>query len=236
MLPVDSLPGKKSMNKKRRKIAIVFDIDGTIVKPISSWRYIHEKLGNWDVLAHKYQDMFLAGKISYRKFCELDAAHWKGMPEDKISRLFKNVPYSKNAKKVLRKFKEKQFYLIAISTGLQYIPEKINKEIGFDVVVSNKLLSRKGVLNGKVKINISHGQKGKILKKIFKQLKISPENAICIGDSDGDIPMAKICGFSIAFNSKSKKLNKIVNYVCKTNDFNEIWKQVKEFHKNSLIP
>ena len=63
---------------------IVFDIDGTITRHISSWRYIHEKLGLWDVLARKYQDQFLAGKISYRRFCELDAAHWKGMPVRKL--------------------------------------------------------------------------------------------------------------------------------------------------------
>ena len=54
---------------------IVFDIDGTITRHISSWRYIHEKLGLWDDRAFHYQEDFLAGKISYRRFCELDAAH-----------------------------------------------------------------------------------------------------------------------------------------------------------------
>ena len=77
--------------------AIVFDIDGTVVKHISSWRYIHERLNLWDVLAHKYQDEFLAGKISYRKFCELDAAHWRGMPEKRLTVIFKRAPLAKNA-------------------------------------------------------------------------------------------------------------------------------------------
>jgi len=38
------------MKKKKFKM-IVFDIDGTITRHISSWRLIHEKLGLWDVLA-----------------------------------------------------------------------------------------------------------------------------------------------------------------------------------------
>ncbi|MCK4249717.1 MAG: phosphoserine phosphatase, partial [Candidatus Omnitrophica bacterium] len=63
---------------------IIFDIDGTITEHVSSWRYIHEKLDLWDVLACKYQEQFLAGRISYKKFCELDAAHWKGLSEKKI--------------------------------------------------------------------------------------------------------------------------------------------------------
>ena len=202
---------------------VVFDIDGTIVRPVSSWRYIHEKLGNWDVLAHKYQDMFLAKKISYRKFCELDASHWKGMQESKIAGLFNPVPYTKNAKKCLLKLKKEGFGLIALSTGLQYIPDKIKEEIGFKKIVSNRLISRNGILTGRVKINISHGEKGKILRNLLDSMNILPANVICVGDSDGDVPMARICGFSIAFNSTSDKLNNIVDYVCKTDDFLEVF-------------
>ena len=34
---------------------IIFDIDGTITTHISSWRYIHEKLGLWQKQAFNYQ-------------------------------------------------------------------------------------------------------------------------------------------------------------------------------------
>jgi Haloacid Dehalogenase superfamily, subfamily IB, phosphoserine phosphatase-like len=210
--------------KKRigKYIAIAFDIDGTIVKPVSSWRYIHEKLGNWDILACRYQDLFNAGKISYRQFCKLDASHWKGMSESKIAEIFSDVPYTKHAKECLIELKRKGFFLIALSTGLQYIAEKLKKEIGFNVVVSNRLLSNNGILTGGVRINISHGEKGKILKKILGRYKILPEETICVGDSEGDIPMLKLAGFSIAFNSVSDHLSQIANYVCKTDDFCEI--------------
>ena len=53
---------------------IILDIDGTITTHISSWRYIHEKLGIWTREAFNYQDLFWAGKISYRKFCNV----WHG--------------------------------------------------------------------------------------------------------------------------------------------------------------
>ena len=85
---------------------IIFDIDGTITTHISSWRYIHERMGLWDHLAKKYQDEFLAGKISYRKFCELDAACWKGMREERLKRIFKKVKFTKNAKSCLKRLKQ----------------------------------------------------------------------------------------------------------------------------------
>ena len=211
---------------------IIFDIDGTIAKHISSWRYIHEKLGLWYELAYRYQEKFLAGKISYRKFCEFDAAHWKGLPERKIKEIFQGAPYVKNATGYIKKLKEMGFKLVAISTGLQYIADRIKKELKFDYVLSNKLISRKGVLTGKVKINITHGAKGKILRRILRKFRVKPHEVICVGDSSGDIPLTKHSGYSIAFNSSDEAFSRIVDYNCKTKDFKEVFKKIVSISEN----
>jgi len=205
---------------------IIFDIDGTITKHISSWRYIHEKLGLWYNLAYRYQEKFIAGKISYRKFCELDAAHWKGLPERKIREIFQEAPYVKNARRYLRNLKEMGFKLVAISTGLQYIAERIKKELGFDYILSNRLISRKGILTGKVKINITHGAKGKILGRILRRFRVKPEEVIVVGDSSGDIPLVKNSGYSIAFNSSDREFSRMVDYDCRTKDFKEVLEKI----------
>lgn len=207
---------------------IVFDIDGTITRHISSWRYIHEKLGLWDVLAKKYQEQFLAGKISYRRFCELDAAHWKGISEKKLHDVFKKVRYSKNAKRALRKLKKKGFKLAAVSTGLQFASERIKKEMDFDYVLGNRLNTRKGRLTGGVTINISHGAKGKTVRSLLKSFGVKPREMIVVGDSEGDIPMIKLAGYSIAFNSSSERLSSIVDYECKSDDFMEVCNRILE--------
>lgn len=205
---------------------IILDIDGTITRHISSWRYIHEKLGLWTRRAFRYQERFIAGKISYRKFCELDAAHWKGMRQSKIKKIFASVAYSRNAARCIKDLKRRGFKLAAISTGLQYIPERLQKEFDFDYILSNKLLSRRGVLTGGVGINIAHGAKHKVLKKIFKRFSVMPHEVISVGDSDGDIPLARDSGYSIAFNSSSRGLSKIVDYNCKTKDFREVYRRI----------
>lgn len=205
---------------------IVFDIDGTITRHVSSWRYIHEKMGLWDVLAKKYQEQFLAGKISYRRFCELDAAHWKGLEENKLRKAFRGIKYSRNAEKVIRKLKEKGFKLVAVSTGLQFMTDRVKKELGFDHALSNRLNVRNGRLTGGVKINITHGAKGKVLRGVIRKYGILPQEMIAVGDSEGDIPMVKLAGYSIAFNSTSKILSDIVDHDCKTLDFKEIYEVV----------
>jgi len=209
---------------------IIFDIDGTITRHISSWRYIHEELGLWRKRAFRYQERFFAGKISYRRFCELDAAHWRGMPERRIRKIFDGVMYSKNAVPCIRKLRRAGFKLAAISTGLQFMPDRIMRELDFDYAVSNRLLARNGRLTGAVMINIAHGAKHKIVKKIFRRFNVKPREVICVGDSEGDIPLAKECGYSIAFNSSSRELSKISDYNCRTKDFKELYGKILEMN------
>jgi phosphoserine phosphatase len=215
---------------------IVFDIDGTITKHISSWRYIHEKLGLWDILARKYQEQFLAGKISYRRFCELDAAHWKGIKRDKLQEAFRNVEYSKNARRAIKKLKRSGFKLAAISTGLQFITDRIKEELEFDYVIGNRLNTRNGRLTGGVTINIGHGAKGKTVRAILKRFGVKPHEMIAVGDSEGDIPMIKLAGYSIAFNSSSERLSKIVDYNCKSDDFMEVYERILAVSGSKICP
>lgn len=207
---------------------VVFDIDGTITRHVSSWRYIHEKLGLWDALAKKYQDQFLAGKISYRRFCELDAAHWKGIKAEKIYRAFMRVRYSKNAKKGIKKLKKAGLKLAAVSTGLQFMTDRVKKELGFDFVMGNRLNVRNGKLTGGVTINISHGAKGKTLRTLLRHFKLKPHDMVAVGDSEGDIPMVIPAGYSIAFNSSSKKLSAMVDYNCRSDDFMKVCERILE--------
>jgi len=207
---------------------IVFDIDGTITTHISSWRYIHEKLGLWQDRAFQYQEDFLAGRISYRKFCLLDAAHWRGLSESRIRKIFDSVKYSKNTRPSIKKLKRAGFKLACVSTGLQFMPLRIMKELGFDYAISNRLTARSGKLTGGVKINLDHGAKHKILARIFKKFNVKPGEVISVGDSEGDIPMARSCGYSIAFNSTSKELSKISDYNCRTRDFSEVYRKIME--------
>jgi phosphoserine phosphatase len=207
---------------------IIFDIDGTITRHISSWRYIHERLDLWDALAHKYQEQFLSGKISYKRFCELDAAHWKGLSEKKLYDIFKEVKYSKNAARAIRTLKKKGFMLAAVSTGLQFMTDRIKKEFGFDFVLGNRLDTKNGKLTGGVTINIGHGAKGKTVRSMLKRYNVKPSEAIAVGDSDGDIPMMKLAGYSIAFNPASEKVSMSADYVCGSDDFMEVCDKILE--------
>jgi len=206
----------------------VFDIDGTITKHISSWQFLHEKLGEWNDNAIRYQKRFLEGKISYRKFCRLDAAHWKGKDAAMMYGLFREIGYTKNAEKAVQILKEKGFKLAAISTGIQFIVERIERELALDYAIGNRLKERKGKLTGGVVIKVSHLGKGRILRDVLRRFHIPPSKSIVVGDSEGDLPMMRMAGYAIAFNASSPALNETADYCCRSDDFMEVCDKVLE--------
>ena len=64
--------------------AVIFDLDGTLTKVPSPWRYVHERLGVWETLACSYFDEWMSGRITYEEFCRRDAGLWNGCSLDEI--------------------------------------------------------------------------------------------------------------------------------------------------------
>src|SRR3972149_1012037 len=97
------MPTKKSQGFK----LVVFDLDGTLTQERSIWEYIHKRLGKWYGFAEEYQNQFLAGKISYQRFCELDAEVWKGMKVEEVSEIAKTVPFHHGADELVSYLKKR---------------------------------------------------------------------------------------------------------------------------------
>lgn len=201
------------MHKKIPYKLAIFDLDGTLTREKSIWEYIHIRLGKWYGFAEEYQKQFLAGKISYREFCERDAEVWKGMKVEVIRKIVQAVPFHAGVDELISHLKQKGLKLSMVSSGLSLLTNWVHQRYGFDYSISNDLLCEDGVLNGKVRIQVHYDKKAEWVEKILKQFDFKPEEAIAIGDSRGDLDMFQMVGFSVAFNSSCTDLEKIAS-VC----------------------
>jgi phosphoserine phosphatase len=202
-----------SIKENRRFKLVIFDLDGTLTQERSIWEYIHVRLGKWNGFAEEYQNQFLAGKISYEEFCERDAEVWKGMNVEEMMKIVKTVPFHPGTDELIYRLKQRGLKLSMVSSGLSVLSDWVHQKFGFDYSVSNDLLHENGVLTGKVRIQVHYDKKAKWVEKILKQFGATPEEAIAIGDSKGDIDMFQMVGFSISFNSSCSDLDKIAS-VC----------------------
>ena len=203
------------------KLAI-FDLDGTLTTERSIWEYIHKRLGKWYGFAEDYQKKFLAGEISYDRFCELDAEVWKGMTVEEILEIVKTVPFHRGADSLISYLKNKGFKLAMVSSGLSFLSNWVHQSYGFDYSVSNDVLHENGILSGKVKIQVYYDKKAEWVKKILKQFGVEAEEVIAIGDSVGDMDMFRMVGFSIAFNSSCEELNQLANLCIESDNLADI--------------
>jgi phosphoserine phosphatase len=192
----------------RFKLA-VFDLDGTLTQERSIWEYIHKKLGKWYGFAEEYQRQFLAGEISYERFCELDAEVWRGMRVEEVLEIAKAVPLHPGVDELISYLKQKGLKLTMVSSGLSILSDWVHQKYGFDYSVSNDLLHEKGILTGKVRIQVYYDKKAKWVKRILREFDVLPEEVIAIGDSKGDIDMFQMVGLSVAFNSSCQDLDQI---------------------------
>jgi phosphoserine phosphatase len=190
---------------------VIFDLDGTLTKERSIWEYIHKQLGKWDGFAEEYQKKFLAGKISYGRFCELDAEVWKGMRVKEMLGIVRRVPFHPGVDELIGHLKQKGLSLAMVSSGLSLLSNWVHERYGFDYSVSNDLLYEDGILTGKVKIQVYYDKKAEWAERILKQFRVKPEGVIAIGDSSGDLELFQMAGLSIAFNSSCKDLDQMAS-------------------------
>ncbi|NWG02293.1 MAG: HAD-IB family phosphatase [Syntrophaceae bacterium] len=201
---------------------VIFDLDGTLTQERSIWAYIHKKLGKWYGFAEKYQNLFLAGEISYEEFCERDAQVWRGMKVEELLAIIKTVPFHPGVDEIITNFKRKRLKLAMISSGLSLLTHWVHEKYGFDYSVSNDLLHENGILSGKVKVQVYYDKKAEWVEKILKQFELRPEEVIAIGDSSGDIDMFERVGYSIAFNSSCSELDRIASVCIQGQDLEDI--------------
>jgi len=216
-------------NENQKFKLAIFDLDGTLTQERSIWEYIHKQLGKWYGFAEEYQNQFLAGSISYERFCELDAQVWKGMKVEELSEIVKTVPFHRGVDELINHLKNKNLKLAMVSSGLSLLSNWVHQKYGFDYSVSNDLLHEDGILTGKVKIRVYYDKKGGWVEKILKQFGVKPEEMIAIGDSKGDIDMFQMVGFSIAFNSSCRDLDRIANVCIQSQSLADIISQLP-FH------
>jgi phosphoserine phosphatase len=200
----------------------IFDLDGTLTRERSAWEYIHRRLGIWEGTAVKFQEAFLRGEITYRRFCELDAEVWRGRKASEVKQILQEVPLYEGIDDLVRYLREKGVKLGIISSGLSFLSDWIKERYGFDFAVANELGVTEGILDGKIKIHVPYDQKGKWVREAKRRFKARREGILAVGDSSGDIGMFQMAGFSIAFNSHSPPLEAIASVSIQSSDLRDL--------------
>lgn len=192
--------------------AVALDVDGVLTKVDSVWRYLHKSLGTWKK-AERNKALYFSGKITYEKWALLDVQLWKGLEYNKLVSILKRAPIREGAWELIDFLKSKNIKIIAISAGLMTLVDILDEKFNFDLKYSNELVVVNGRLTGDVIVNVTYDNKGEVLRRACRKLKINVKKCIAIGDSEVDVPMLLESGFGIAYNPKSFKAAEVADMI-----------------------
>jgi len=201
------------MNQK--KLAI-FDIDGTIFrKNLSfelinelSWLKVFKKSVRKDLVKH-YSD-WLDHKGTYEDYrkalVELYDTNVRGCRKEDILKASQIVvPFYKNriyifAENLIKKLREENYKIIAISGSPIEVVEEYNKYLKFDEVYGSVYeIDEKGEYTGKA-IFEPPKDKGQVVRQYLAENNLTLEGSYGVGDTESDASFLEIVENPIAFN------------------------------------
>lgn len=207
---------------------VFFDCDGTLTTVKSSWEYLHRRLDLWDENADEFQHLFLEGKIDYYEFCRRDAALWKGLPLNRVMSIIDEIPYHEGTREVVDLLNQQGIITVILSTGLSFLVERVQSELGIDRAISNHLLVREGLLTGQIRIDIEHDNKGFWVERILEDAGIVPQEAAAVGDGEGDRGMFESVGLCIGYHPHSGILP-LLDHAVSNGSFERVGSILREY-------
>ena len=205
---------------------VVFDMDGTIIEPRSSWAMIHEHFGtdNTEML-----QLYIDHKISDKDFVKADIQLWnsksdKPVDEKYINSILDKAKPRKGAEELISNLHKANIKTIILSGGIQFLADKWARKWNMDGALANDLIDDE---NGNLTaiIKSSGHNKGPVMEKMIEKYNYEKNEIAAIGDTMVDIPTFERAGLSVAVNTEDERVITKADYHLK-GDLTELTKLI----------
>ena len=198
----------------------VMDVDGTLILE-EVIDLLGREAGREEEIS-QITSQAMRGELDFETSLRDRVSLLEGLPISVFDKVFKSIQLTPNAQKFISILQKNGIQVNLVSGGFTQIIERIAKSLGIAYFSANQLEVKNGLLTGKlVGQIISPEVKKEILEQWRKELKLSKERTIAIGDGANDLLMLKSAELGIAFCAKEVLKKEIPNHVDKR-DFLEV--------------
>ena len=198
----------------------VMDVDGTLILE-EVIDLLGREAGCEEEIA-QLTSQAMRGELDFERSLRDRVSFLEGLPISVFDTVFNSIHLSPNAQEFISILQKNGILVGLVSGGFTPIVARLAKSLDIAYFSSNQLEVKDDHLTGKlVGQIISPEVKKETLEQWRKELKLSKERTIAIGDGVNDLLMLKSAGLGIAFCAK-EVLKKEIPYHVDKRDFLEV--------------
>ena len=198
----------------------VMDVDGTLIL-----EEVIDLLGReagCEEEISQITSQAMRGEIDFESSLRKRVSLLEGLSISVFDKVFNSIHLSPNAQEFISILQKKGILVGLVSGGFIPLVERLAKSLGITYFSANNLEVKDGHLTGKLIGQIISPQvKKETLEQWRKELKLSKDRTVAIGDGANDLLMLKSSELGIAFCAKEVLKKEIPNHVDKR-DFLEV--------------
>ena len=176
---------------------IIFDVEGVLLNaeylPILAQVFGPSKEKEiWDITKQG-----IRGDIDWEEGLRKRVKALKGIKFDDAKQIGENLEIMPGAKDLCSALKDAGWKMIAVSGGFTIITDRLSKELGLDLIFSNNLIFKNGILDD-LDLQVT-SDKSLVVRPIIKQWGFKKEEIVVVVDGANDIKLFDIAGYTIGF-------------------------------------
>jgi phosphoserine phosphatase len=176
---------------------IIFDVEGVLLNaeylPILAQVFGPSKEKEiWDITKQG-----IRGDIDWEEGLRKRVKALQGIKFDDAKQIGENLEIMPGAKDLCSALKDAGWKMIAISGGFTIITDRLKEELGLDLIFSNNLIFKNGILDG-LDLKVT-SDKSLLVRPLIKQLGIKKEEIVVVVDGANDIKLFDIAGYTVGF-------------------------------------
>lgn len=180
---------------------MVFDVDSTLIND-EAIELLAERAGKRQEVA-EVTSRAMQGELDFEESLRQRVLTLKGLDEAVLGEVSHQLSPTKGARELIEAIHERGGKAAAVSGGFIQLLTPIKEKLNFDMERANTLEVVAGKLTGQVigKV-IDRVAKADALLEWAKQLEVSLDSTIAVGDGANDLGMLEVAGLSVAFCAK----------------------------------
>lgn len=198
----------------------IMDVDGTLILE-EVIDLLGREAGCEEEIA-QLTSQAMRGELDFESSLRKRVSLLEGLPVSVFEKVFNSIHLTPNVQEFISILQKNGILVGLVSGGFTPIVERLAKFLSISYFSANQLEVKDVLLTGElVGQIISPEVKKDTLEQWRKELKLSKERTIAIGDGANDLLMLKSAGLGIAFCAKEVLKKEIPNHVDKR-DFLEV--------------